>query len=195
MEAQRRVRLKGAPTQIGMTTDATESRRGRLYQKVMFPERDRWIPEDQLELVEKAQETPIDLFRGGKFGSAADLRRTITHARITGRLADFIYSLEATNTDFYPFQFKPVLKLLQSPSNSILIADEVGLGKTIEAGLIWTELRARFDLRRLVVVCPAVLRAAIARCSWRRGCAGKRIRRYWQSSGSSPQKRMGKPRS
>ena len=32
---------------------------------------------------------------------------------------------------------------MRSPSNGLLIADEVGLGKTIEAGLIWTELKAR----------------------------------------------------
>src|SRR5690606_29825253 len=42
--------------------------------------------------------------------------------------------------------------------NGILIADEVGLGKTIEAGLIWTELRARVEAKRLLVVCPAMLR-------------------------------------
>jgi SNF2 family DNA or RNA helicase len=33
----------------------------------------------------------------------------------------------------------------------------VGLGKTIEAGLIWTELRARVDARRLLVVSPKML--------------------------------------
>src|SRR6185369_2901864 len=97
------------------------------------------------------------LLRNTQFGTADDLRRTITHVRLTGRLADVIYSMEATNTDFYAYQFKPVLKMLLSPSNGILIADEVGLGKTIEAGLIWTELRCRFDMRRLMVICPAVL--------------------------------------
>ena len=51
-----------------------------------------------------------------------------------------------------------MLTFLESPSNAILIADEVGLGKTIEAGLIWTELRARYDARRLLIVCPAMLR-------------------------------------
>ena len=61
-----------------------------------------------------------------------------------------IYSMEATNTDF-AFQFKPVVKLINSPSNA-LIADEVGLGKTIEAGLIWTELKARFDAKNLLVL-------------------------------------------
>jgi superfamily II DNA or RNA helicase len=63
-----------------------------------------------------------------------------------------------TQTDFYPHQYKPLLTLLDSPVNGLLIADEVGLGKTIEAGLIWTELRARYDMRRLLVVCPAMLR-------------------------------------
>ncbi len=50
------------------------------------------------------------------------------------------------------------MTLLDSPVNGLLIADEVGLGKTIEAGLVWTELRARYDMRRLLVVCPAMLR-------------------------------------
>jgi SNF2 family DNA or RNA helicase len=65
--------------------------------------------------------------------------------------------MDTTNTDFYPYQYKPVLSFLESPSKALLIADEVGLGKTIEAGLIWTELRARFDARRLLVVCPKML--------------------------------------
>ena len=76
---------------------------------------------------------------------------------MTGRLADMIYSMGATNTEFHAYQFKPVLKLLNSPSRGLLIADEVGLGKTIEAGLIWTELVARFDSRRLLVICPKAL--------------------------------------
>ena len=63
-----------------------------------------------------------------------------------------------TNTEFYPHQYKPLLTLLESPADGLLIADEVGLGKTIEAGIIWTELRAREDMRRLLIVCPAILK-------------------------------------
>jgi hypothetical protein len=66
--------------------------------------------------------------------------------------------MDMTGTDFYAYQFKPLVKLLQSPSTGILMADEVGLGKTIEAGLLWTELRSRFHFRRVLVLCPAVLR-------------------------------------
>ena len=163
-EAHMRVRLKGDPTRIGMVTGLTRpGRRGRgLRYQVMFPDMTQYIPAEQLEPVPAGRENPLDLLRKaqktGILGRPLDLRRTLTHARLTGRLADVIYSMETTNTDFYPYQFKPVLRFLNSPSNALLIADEVGLGKTIEAGLIWTEIRSRFDLRHLLVLCPAMLR-------------------------------------
>lgn len=54
----------------------------------------------------------------------SDLYRTLAHIRLSGRLVNFIYSLDTTETDFYAYQFKPVLKLLHSVSNGILIAHE-----------------------------------------------------------------------
>ena len=62
------------------------------------------------------------------------------------------------NAEFFPHQFKPVLTFFSSTIGRILIADEVGLGKTIEAIYIWRELQARIGARRLLIVCPAVLR-------------------------------------
>jgi hypothetical protein len=44
--------------------------------------------------------------------------------------------MDTTNTDFYPYQFKPVIKFLNAPSNGMLIADEVGLGKGCLGGAI-----------------------------------------------------------
>ena len=153
------VRLKHDPLRMGTLTDAEpRSRRGRRLLQVRFPDFPKRVPEDQLEPVPEERMNPLDLLDEGKLGTPADMRRTLTHVRLTGRLADIIYSMEATNTDFYAYQFKPVLKLLQTPTNGLLIADEVGLGKTIEAGLIWTEIRSRFNLKRLVVLCPASLR-------------------------------------
>lgn len=153
-----RVILKNDPQRGGWATDQREERGGRMCRKVgMDSGREEWIPEDELTFGDNV-ESPLDALRAGKAFKPSNLRRALLHIRLFGRLEDMIYSMEATNTDFYPHQFKPVLKLLRSPSQGILIADEVGLGKTIEAGLIWTELRARYDLRRLVVFCPAVLR-------------------------------------
>jgi len=115
------------------------------------------MPEDQIECLPDVSD-PVELLASGKLGRVSDLRRNLTHIRLSGRLANLIYSMDTTNTDFYPYQFKPVIKFLNAPSNGMLIADEVGLGKTIEAGLIWTELRSRFDFRRIMVLCPAMLR-------------------------------------
>jgi len=53
-----------------------------------------------------------------------------------------------------PFQLVPLLMTLGEERVRLLIADDVGLGKTIEAGLILAELVARARVRRVLVVCP-----------------------------------------
>lgn len=56
------------------------------------------------------------------------------------------------------YQLMPLLKALRMPRVSLLIADDVGLGKTVEAGLILTELLLRRRIRRVLVLTPASLR-------------------------------------
>lgn len=53
------------------------------------------------------------------------------------------------------YQLEPLRKALQLPRVNLFIADDVGLGKTIEAGLIIRELLLRQKVRRVVVGCPA----------------------------------------
>ena len=55
------------------------------------------------------------------------------------------------------FQLVPLLKALEMPRVSLLLADDVGLGKTIEAGLILTELLIRRRVRRVLILTPASL--------------------------------------
>ncbi|MER3399385.1 MAG: hypothetical protein C4316_12835 [Chloroflexota bacterium] len=52
------------------------------------------------------------------------------------------------------YQLAPALRLIGKPRPSLLIADDVGLGKTIEAGLAMLELMARGRVRRVLVVVP-----------------------------------------
>jgi len=159
LESGTKVRLKENPTRIGVVGNEHEHRRGRCRYQVHFFDGtvDHYLA-SALDIIREESNSPNACIRKGLYATARNLRTTITHHRLSGRLANLIYSLNTTNTDYYPHQFKPVLQLLDSPSDGILIADEVGLGKTIEAGLIWIELKARFDARRLLVVCPAVLR-------------------------------------
>ena len=55
------------------------------------------------------------------------------------------------------YQLEPVARALAMPRVNLLVADDVGLGKTIEAGLVAQELLLRHRARRIVVVCPASL--------------------------------------
>lgn len=109
------------------------------------------------EDVNSSGPTVTDLIDQGHYGRNYDLLSAITRYRLSGVLDNLIYSLNVTNTEFLPYQFQPLLTFLNSFGNSLLIADEVGLGKTIEAGLIWTELRMRQHAQRLIVVCPSSL--------------------------------------
>ena len=55
------------------------------------------------------------------------------------------------------YQLTPLLKAMSMPQVSLLLADDVGLGKTIQAGLIATELILRRRIKRILIVCPASL--------------------------------------
>ncbi len=159
MQPGDKVRLIANPGRVGILGSETDGPPHRLRLLVNFLDGDeQFVLAGALEKVEKESLGPYDLMLRGRYGRASDLRGAITYYRLSGKLANLIYSLNTTNTQFLAYQFKPVLQFLDSPSNGILIADEVGLGKTIEAGLIWTELRARQDARRLLVICPAMLR-------------------------------------
>ncbi len=52
------------------------------------------------------------------------------------------------------YQLEPLRKALRMPRVNLFIADDVGLGKTIEAGLILRELLMRQKVRRTVICCP-----------------------------------------
>ena len=76
-----------------------------------------------------------------------------------------LYSLNAARVDFIPYQYRPVLKFIKADLPRLLIADSVGVGKTIEAGLILRELQARSDIKSVLIVCP---RPLVAEQKWQR---------------------------
>lgn len=56
------------------------------------------------------------------------------------------------------YQMLPLVKAMQMPRIALMIADDVGLGKTVEAGLILSELIIRRRLRKILILAPASLK-------------------------------------
>ncbi len=76
----------------------------------------------------------------------------------SGETARIGTALLDAQVDLNPHQVEAALFAFQSPlSKAVILADEVGLGKTIEAGLVMTQRWAE-GRRRALVVCPASLR-------------------------------------
>lgn len=118
-----------------------------------------YLPEDDLTLVKTAGGTPAAWLLDQPLAPAETFAEFFTIRKLNTRLSDHLYSYLSSRTIFRIYQFKPVLKLMTSHVQRLLIADEVGLGKTIESGLIWNELDARTSLDRVLVVCPGGLRS------------------------------------
>jgi len=59
--------------------------------------------------------------------------------------------------DIEDYQLDPLVRAIQMPRVNLLIADDVGLGKTIEAGMVIQELIIRQRAHRILIVCPASL--------------------------------------
>ncbi len=55
------------------------------------------------------------------------------------------------------YQLEPLVRAIEMPRVNLLIADDVGLGKTIEAGLVLVEMALRARVRNCLVVCPSSL--------------------------------------
>ena len=129
---------------IGVVPDGTETR-----YHVFQDNRKATYYESQLRRSEQARE-PSRL-------NADDLRAYLTSLHLLSPSTANLYSLRSGRVQFVPYQYRPVLRLIRADRPRLLIADEVGVGKTIEAGLIIKELRARMDISSVLVLCPKVL--------------------------------------
>ena len=97
--------------------------------------------------------------------SIDELKILLTAQQLCNPTNDQLYSLNAARVDFVPYQFRPALKMIHSERPRILVADSVGVGKTIEAGLILRELQARDEgFESVLIICPKPL---VAEHKWR----------------------------
>ncbi len=107
----------------------------KVIEKVALPEPTGFDPPDKLDAF-------LDAVRWGA-ASTADLKNIQAPFR--------------SGIDIEDYQLDPVVRAIQMPRVNLLIADDVGLGKTIEAGMTALELIIRHRARRILVVCPSAL--------------------------------------
>lgn len=98
-------------------------------------------------------QTPWEKLSKNEFNDYKNFTISSIINKVRNTSANTISTLKASKTIFKPYQFIPLLKLLNSENKRIIVADEVGLGKTISAGHIVLELAARGELNSLLVVC------------------------------------------
>ncbi|OPF63097.1 DEAD/DEAH box helicase [Hydrogenophaga sp. H7] len=112
--------------------------------------------ESQLKPLDEQQEAR-------KVLTTVELSALLSAIQLSSPTASSIYSLNSGRVRFVPYQYRPVLKLIRADRPRLLVADEVGVGKTIEAGLIIKELQARSDIKSVLIICP---KALVAERKW-----------------------------
>lgn len=158
----------GDRSACGTVVAEPRKRQGELWYPVRFTGKTvENVRADDLEVYEGEQDLRT-LLSARSFASHRAFARRMTMSKLRKPLREAIYALGASRTEFLPHQFRPLLKFLSSDRGRLLIADEVGLGKTIEAGFILQEQKARHGIDRVLVVCPASLRTKWQREMWGR---------------------------
>jgi superfamily II DNA or RNA helicase len=140
--------VKSSPGKIGVVVEKKEQAPENRY-VVFIDNRKAAYFESQIELLRTNDSHEV---KTKKF-----IDSVLTSALLSHPSTDVLYSLNSARIDFVPYQFRPVLKLIHSDRPRILIADSVGVGKTIEAGLIMRELQVRNSAEKILIICPKPL--------------------------------------
>jgi len=98
-----------------------------------------------------------EMLATNQFEDPLDFGISTTVSKVFNTSSNTISTLKSSRTLFKPYQIIPLIKFFQSERNRILIADEVGLGKTIEAGHILLEMAGRKLMRNCLIICTKSL--------------------------------------
>lgn len=154
------VQIIAEPSRNGPVIAEISTSGGQLRYRVYHSPTDiRDYLAEQLEAVDlyPTGDKLVDALQKQEWLSGSEFQARLTATRLADPQVDHLYSLYAGRIQHIPFQFKPLLRFLRSDQPRLLIADEVGVGKTIEAGLILKELQSRQKVENVLILCPKAL--------------------------------------
>ena len=107
--------------------------------------------------VYKATETQLNRDGGSNIYDENYLRYVTLLSKVKNETSEGLLSSLASGVIPLPHQLHVLNRVMENNHIRYILADEVGLGKTIEAGMIIKELKARGLIKRILVVCPTGL--------------------------------------
>lgn len=122
-----------------------------IFLEPPYRSENRMLLLDEIERLE----TPLQRAERGQWDAAERFEMKVLAARfLTGNKGG---QLSNARTEILPHQIFTAHRVVTSPKRRFLLADEVGLGKTIEAGMIWQALAQRGQAKRTLIITPAGL--------------------------------------
>lgn len=112
-----------------------------------------WELEPGVQCLQQAHLPPLKAFDPPRtFDAFLD---AVTWGSVSSADDRVVQSPFRSGVDIDDYQLDPVVRALSMPRVNLLVADDVGLGKTIEAGLVMQELILRHRARSILIVCPS----------------------------------------
>ena len=129
---------------------------GQSFYKILFPSGLKTVKEEMIEEILPA--SPIEKMKSGELDVPKNfaLKIMAKYFQIAQYSEDLI-CIWNSRVDLLPHQVGVTHRVVQDYSPRFILADEVGLGKTMEAGLIMKELKSRGLVNRTLIVTPASL--------------------------------------
>jgi superfamily II DNA or RNA helicase len=165
-------RLAVTATRIAVTTtqprpasapvtgpSADRARQRRAGNRYRLRQRDEYAWRDGVGFLRDSRGHLLDALGKGGWDPAGAVRLRLDGERLaTLDQFDELLAVDAAHIEHMPHQEAAARTVLARMGGRGILADEVGLGKTVEAGLVLKELILRGLARRVLIICPAPLR-------------------------------------
>ena len=116
-----------------------------------------WELEPGAHVIERACLPSLSALDDPSTSSEAFLDAVIRWGAATNADRGYLYAPFRSGISIEDYQLDPLVRAIDMARTNLLIADDVGLGKTIEAGLVVQEMLLRHRARTILVLCPSSL--------------------------------------